>query len=255
MHRPLILFFGVLTTGCSSVLSLSPVVSASAAVADDRLLGDWIADDSSPQRMRVTVTRREDRSYQMKVIDGKDSSIAIARLMPLGQRLLMDLSPAEESVKTIERANGIPLHWQVILELSDSLIRATALNADTLRRRHVSGTGPALAVAYPPGGDVLLTDSTARLAAGLARYLSNSGVVHQWTTYRRPVAQSEHKSSKGMLYGAVIGGAVGATIGAATADPDPRELFSGWEYGALGGGLLGAVAGAIVGGIVGALRQ
>jgi hypothetical protein len=280
MHRRIVPLLAVLLAGCSSVISLSPAIPAASAVMDDRLLGEWIADDTSRARMRVRITRREDRSYHLRIIEGADTSTAIGRLMPVGQRLLLDLSPTGEAARAIDRYNGIPVNLQVVLDMSDDIIRASTIHADTLRARERSGTGPALALAYPPSGDVLLTDSTPRLSAGLAQYLSRHGVVGETRTYRRSVthtpsvprsatrARSFHVAGttvgaapendpvrKRMLLGALIGAAGGAIIGVVVADPSPRVMFSGREYGALGGGLLGAIAGAIVGALTGALNQ
>ena len=126
----------------------------------------------------------------------------------------------------------------------------------------------------------MLTDSTSRLEAALPQYLSSPGITHDWATYRRPQIQREsiprsevhltmtsklrefapsssreNAVSKGILYGALIGGAGGAIIGASISDPEPCAMFSGPGYGALGGGVAGAILGAIVGGIAGGLRQ
>src|SRR5688500_711158 len=61
--------------------------------------------------------------------------------------------------------------------------------------------------------------------------------------------------TKGMKLGAAVGSLGGASHGAATADPNPRIMFSDRGTAAIVGGLLGAVVGATVGGLVAAIRQ
>lgn len=293
MIRYALALVALLTAGCTNVLSLSPAVTAASAVTDNRLPGLWIADDTSANRLQVSIRPADGRSYQLDFVEGRDSSSAIGRLMPAGKRWLLNLSPTPAAARAIDRDNGIVAHMQVVLETSDSVIRVSLFDADTLKalagRREPSIPG----VAFPPGGDVLLTDTTARLGPALAEYLSRPGATRTWLTFRRvkaygvrPIlprdAGAMHASScvmagcawparhtpplalvatggdpvkKGILHGMWIGAVAGAIIGATVADPDPRTMFSGREYGALGGGLAGAIAGAIIGGITGAVRQ
>jgi hypothetical protein len=279
MLRRLIPLCGVLITGCSNVLSLAPAVSEASAVMDDRLLGEW-TEDSSRSPLRVTVTRGTNRSYHVQIVEGRDSTTGIGRLMPMGQRWLLDLSPSGRSEKAIDQHAGIPVHSLVVLEMSNDAIRVATINGDTLRARVRRGAGPALGFAVHPGGDVVLTDATAAIEAGLPHYLSSPGITHEGATYRRPVThvapvprtapriESSYRAlraipgaspsdpvRKGVMYGMIVGAAGGAIIGAIIADPHPRVMFSGRGYGALGGGVIGGLAGATVGGITGGLRQ
>jgi hypothetical protein len=192
MKRAAILLIAVLNAGCSSVYSFFPAVSESAAVTDDRMLGDWISADTVGSPLRVSVTRKGDRTYQFRFMDDDDTSTAIGRVMPIGRYWLLDLAPTEEGRKAIRANEGLPTHTQVILETSDRSIRAAALDADSIRaiaRGRRADLGVALA--FPPGGDVLLTDSTDALAKGITRLMAIPGVVHSWHTFHRPPAASK----------------------------------------------------------------
>ena len=106
MKRSALALVGMLTAACTNVLSLSPVVTASAAATDDRLLGEWIADDTSDKRMHVSIRRGAARSYVLDFVEGSDSTAAIGHLMPVGQRWLLNLSPTPDAVKAIDQARG-----------------------------------------------------------------------------------------------------------------------------------------------------
>ena len=259
MKRCALALVGVVTAACTNVLSLSPVVTASAAATDDRLLGEWIADDTSDRRMHVSIRRGAARSYVLDFVEGRDSTTAIGHLMPLGQRWLLNLSPTPDAVKAIDRHNGMPIHVPVVLRTSEDFIEVSLVDADSMKARVRRGEGPSLGLAYPPGGDLLLTDTTARLGPALSQYLLRPGVTRTWMTYRRPVTPARigalsASERKGTLYGGLIGAGVGAIVGVVVADPDPRVMFSGTEYSALGGALLGGIVGMIVGGVVDAVR-
>ena len=253
MKRCALALLGVLTVGCTNVMSLAAAVTPASGVTDDRLLGEWISDDDQRDRVRVIVTRGESPAYSITFTDGRDSSSAVGCLMPVGDRWLLDLWPSGSSMKAINDHNGIAVHWPVILETSEDSIRISVLDADTLRAIARKSGVPPLPMVVAPGGDVLLTDTTTQLATSLSRYLARPGVTRRVMTLRP--ASPRAPLTKGMVYGGVIGGVIGAVVGAAVIDPDAPGWFSGREWGAVGGGLAGAIAGMIVGGIAEALRQ
>ena len=184
--------------GCTNVYSFSPAVPDSAAVLDARLVGKWVTTDSDGTSQYAIVTQTETRDYRIRLIgeDG-DTNVVAGRLGHLADRWLLDLSPDENS-RAIYRLGGIPIHQQVVLELSDSTIRAAGFDGDSLKSFLLNRPTPALAYAITPRRDVLLTDSTPELARGLASYARRPNVLTAWGIYRRLCLQ-QHENRRNAL--------------------------------------------------------
>jgi hypothetical protein len=181
--------------GCTNVYSLSSAVPDSAAVLDPRLVGEWVTTESDGKSAYATVSQTEAREYRIRFIDEDgDTGVVAGRLGQLADRWLLDLSPGGD-LRAIYRLEGLPVHQQVVLELSDSTISAAGFDGDSLKSFLLKRQIPILAYAITQHGDVLLTDPTPELARGLASYARRPNVLTRWTTYRRLCAQRESRRS------------------------------------------------------------
>ena len=176
----------VLLAACVNIQSLDNAVPDNAAVMDQRLLGSWAARDESGKPLSAVVVPFGARGYHITYVDEHgDTSRSIGRLGRLDNRFLLDLVATDEGRTAVEKLNGVAMHGQLLLEINDSTIGVTAFDGDTLKRALTSRQAPYLGYVIRPGGDVLLTDSSARLNRGLAQYARRPHVEASGVVFRR----------------------------------------------------------------------
>ncbi len=172
---------------CVNIQSLDTAVPQSAAVMEPRLLGEWVVVNGNGKREYASVLDAGRSEYRIRYIDERnDTSLMIGRLGRFDRRWLLDLKPTGDGERIISKFNGVLAHGQVVLEMSDSGMRATVFNGDSLKRALTANQAPYLGYLITPGGDVLLTDSAPRLYQGLLRYARRPNVFNEWYAFRHP---------------------------------------------------------------------
>lgn len=186
-NRAQTLVFVVFLAGCTAVSSLDSALPDSALVTDPRLLGEWVTQDEHGHSEHASVGQEDTRHYRFRYIDtNNDTSVLIMSVGRLGGRWLLDLRPTPDAENTIGRLFGIPIHFQLVLEIADSALRVARFDGDTLKAYLTRDRAPVLGYVILSSGDVLLTDPTDRLARGLAAYAQRPGGLTEWGILRRP---------------------------------------------------------------------
>lgn len=186
-NRAQTLAFVVLLGGCTAVSSLDSALPDSALVTDPRLLGEWVTQDEHGHVEHASVGQEDTRHYRVRYIDtNTDTSVLIMSVGRFGGRWLLDFRPTPDAESTIDRLGGLPIHFQLVLEITDSALRVARFDGDTLKAHLTRDRAPVLGYVIRSSGDVLLTDATDRLARGLAAYAQRPGVLTEWGIFRRP---------------------------------------------------------------------
>jgi hypothetical protein len=184
--RVMYLALAVACAACTDVYSLEPAVADSSAIVDSRLLGNWTSRDAEGKSDSASITELDAHHYRIRYVDSDGGGgLMDGTLARLNERWLLDLAPTDEGRDAIDSLGGIGVHRQLVLTLSDTLLRADYFDGDSLLAFLRVHPGSSLAAVFH-GGDVLLTDSTARLFAGLSRYAQRPGALKLLGLYHRP---------------------------------------------------------------------
>ena len=165
--------------GCAAK-SFAPVVDKQDRVVDPRLVGTWHSDD---QQSVVIEERDSDYAIRYTENDGKAGSFD-ARLGRLGNRWILDLSPAGSSVATASdayKALLLPLHTFVIIDAIGARMEASLVKSDSLEA-YLAREPTAVGHTKVDDG-LVLTAPTPELRAFLERYVNRPGVLDPavWT--------------------------------------------------------------------------
>ncbi len=186
MRRLCALLLAPFVAGCVVVHSIQPVVADSAAALDERLLGSWVTVDDTGHPESATLARAESGYTILYVGDHGDSSRFNGRLGRIGGRWILDLSPGGESLEMARRWGSfmLPTHLALVLDIREPEVDVAVLQGDSVLAGLHTGR---LRMTYfeLPNGDVVLTGSSAELAAGLAEYLAWPGGLGPIGTWRR----------------------------------------------------------------------
>ncbi len=113
-------------TGCSSLISLNPFVTAEQAVMDPAMLGVW----TNPDGKEIYWIRQDGTGYTIRyVTDSADAYEFKARLMVAGDVRILDLSPANED------PFQVAVHTAVRVWLEDNTLRLATLETDWLKEQ------------------------------------------------------------------------------------------------------------------------
>jgi hypothetical protein len=77
----------ILTSGCSSLVSLQPFVTAEQSTFDERLVGTW----SDPEGESTYVIQRDAHRYRITAIDASETLRFEARLLQAGTLKILDV--------------------------------------------------------------------------------------------------------------------------------------------------------------------
>ena len=170
--RPLIPLLAIALIPVACVLSTEPVITERDAIFDPRLLGSWeVLADSD----RVTVTRGRGLAYHITYSDRKgEAERFTAYLGRLGDRMVLDISPADSSVNVPAGDLFVPHHLLLGIDIRDREIGVALLEPDSVRA--------AVKVGRIPGAHevswnrVVLEGGTSELRTLLAGYIARPGV-------------------------------------------------------------------------------
>ena len=173
-------------SGCVVVYSIAPVVPDSASVLDERLLGSWQTTNDTGHPESAMLARAESGYAILYVSDHGDSSRFNGRLGRIGGRWILDLSPGGEAAGMARLWGSfmVPTHLALVLEIREPEVDVATLQGDSVLAGLRAGR---LHLAYfeLPNGDVVLTGSSAELAAGLEEYLTWPGGLGPFGIWRR----------------------------------------------------------------------
>jgi hypothetical protein len=127
--KPLILSLvmaGALTlSGCSTLVSLNPFVTAEQAVMDPALLGIW----TEPDGKDMYWIRQDGNGYRIRYGSDTESVDFKARLMVAGEVKVLDLVSANED------PFQVPVHTAVRVWTGDNTLRIAFLQSDWLKEQ------------------------------------------------------------------------------------------------------------------------
>jgi len=191
----------VLTTlgaaGCSTVGSISPLISDTDAQYDSLLVGAW--QDSSGE---VALIKAEEggkpHGYSIVLIDHDGAAGHFrAVLGRVANYRVLDLEPERSKLSEVEDGvyTGLllSLHVPVFIDLTGTELRVRALDYDSLSQHLQREPGAVAHVSIDPAMSdkyVVLTAPTADVQEFFARYLSRAGVLGELGVWRRLRADS-----------------------------------------------------------------
>jgi hypothetical protein len=183
--RALLAAMCLVAAACTSVFTVDDVITESTAIADDRLLGDWVMIDGKD---RVHVARAKGNDYAVSYVDNEDSALFRVRLGRLGATLALDAYPDPTFWKARDES-GIPTHLVFALEFSGDSIGIRGLKGDSVSK--LLGRGE-LRVPYSRvfesnfgGGDLLLHGNPVDVRAALGKVFQLPHALEQAVWYRR----------------------------------------------------------------------
>jgi len=173
-------------TACTSVFTIDEMVSESAAITDDRLIGEWKGTEAVD---RASIMRGPGKDYSVRYWDSDDTGSMRMRLGRLGPHLVIDVAP--DPVEWKERdQGGIPTHMIFAVELRGDSLGLRNLNGDSVKKLL---TTKALRVPYSTfnGGDIVLHGDPSGVKTALIQLFQNSKVQDDVAWYRRDKALSD----------------------------------------------------------------
>lgn len=181
-----ILGLACILTGC--VLSIEPVVPATAAIFDLRLLGTW---EEVGGKDIAVVTQAPDHEdlYRIEYTAGGSTSRFDGRLGRLGDRLVLDVWPApgDGDLPSAYSSTLLAGHLLVALDLGTDEVRVARLEPDPLAA--ALRAGPAVLTHRRSGDDLVLQGTTGELRSALSAHLARPGALTDagvWRRARRP---------------------------------------------------------------------
>jgi hypothetical protein len=177
--RILLMASGIVAVGCTSVFTIDDVVTETAAIRDDRLLGEW-KETGGSDRARVVRGQRND--YSVSFIDKEDSVQFRARLGRLGSTLVLDAFP-DSALWNARKESGVPTHTVLAVEFRGDSIGLRGLKGDSVKTLLASGR---LRVPYTQNfGDVVLHGDPVAVRAAMADIFQRRLFVEEVVWYRR----------------------------------------------------------------------
>jgi hypothetical protein len=166
-------------TACTSVYTIDDVITESAAITDDRLLGEWREVDGSD---RARVSRGTGRDYQVAYMDSEDSVQFRVRLGRLGSTVALDAYP-DLAQWNARKESGVPRHLVYTIEFRGDSLGLRGIKGDSVKK--VLGTGR-LRVPYSQvNGELLLHGDPAGVRAALAEIVEQGRLMEDIVWYRR----------------------------------------------------------------------
>jgi hypothetical protein len=164
------------------VLSVYPVIPESGAIFDPRLLGTW---EEAAGSDRAVVSRAVENAYAIEYTSEGKVSRFEARLGRLGERLVLDVSPAAPDSDQPQHYAGLllPGHMLLALDVRPDEVGVEALEPDSLLGALRSGQ--VRLVHQRSQERLILQGTTEQLRAALGPYLGRSGVLSAPDTWRR----------------------------------------------------------------------
>ena len=180
----LVRLLAVCVIPAACVLTTEAVITDRHAIFDPRLLGQWeIPADSE----RAEVSRGEGNSYRITFIEAKGERAEYsARLGRIGERLMLEVQPADASVRLPAGDLFVPHHLLLGIEIGEREVRLALLEVDSIRAAVRSGRLPR---AHEVSGNrVVLSGTTDELRTQLSPVLARPGVFAEWGVWTRPGA-------------------------------------------------------------------
>lgn len=197
MHRSIAaIVMSMAMTACTTVGSFHSAVGDDAVVGEDRLLGEWMTVSEDGDTVRVTVTRLSSTQYHFAMEDQEQQASSFdGHLVPLGDRLLLELSPGALGRDAIAERGGMFTYAHVVLEFGNATVRTAAFDGSALHDALRRDAAPRLEYVIRDlkgseysSTDLLLTSPPSALRAGLEYYSKDPQIVDDWDTWRRPRA-------------------------------------------------------------------
>lgn len=160
-----------LLTAC--VISIEPAIPESESVFEPALIGTWVAEDGGET---ATISDAGDGGYLIDYVDaeGKEGQFA-GRVGWLGDRLLLEVTPVLPDAGASDgyEALILPGRAQFVVAIEEGVLRAQALELDTVREllRSDATPMPHLADAHGSDAEIVLTGTTTELRDWLSRFL------------------------------------------------------------------------------------
>ena len=188
--RALIAAVILLGAGCTSVFTVDDVVSESAAIRNDQVIGDWREADGDEQ---AHVAHGMNNDYIVSYLDGSDSVQLRARLGRLGQTMVVDFFP-DLALWRQRNENGFPTHSVFSIEIRGDSIGLRGLNADS-----VQALLPTASFRVPftiADGDLLLHGDPAGVRAALRGLFQQRRVLEKAVWYKRVANRPDSAAAK-----------------------------------------------------------
>ena len=151
------------TTGCTTLLSTHPFVAEEDTIVDPLLPGTWTDGDDT------VLIRLNGKAYEITFVDGKDAVKFSARLVKVGDAMLLDLSRDSDDPFVMG------LHFVVRVWPEPSMLRWTLVDSDWLKEQ---------AKALPSVKDkdrTILTAGARELLSRLGTDERAHGKIESWT--------------------------------------------------------------------------
>ena len=170
----------LVAAGCTSVYTIDDVVTESAAVRDDRLLGEWRKVDGED---RARVRRGPGNDYLVVYDDGKDTAAFRVRVGRLGETSVLDAYP-DVPDWVPGNSGGVPSHVPFVIEFSGDSVSLRGIRSDSVRKLFRRGD---LRVPHSEvgGGDLLLHGDPAGMRSALATIVRQPRMLESAVWYRR----------------------------------------------------------------------
>jgi hypothetical protein len=169
----------LLSAGCSSVFTIDDVVTESATIRDDRLLGEWKETDGVD---RARVVRGQRNDYSVSYIDKEDSVQFRVRLGWLGSTLVLDAFP-DTALWNARKEPGVPEHIVLAVEFRGDSMGLRGMNGDSVKALLANGR---LRIPYTSNfGDVVLHGDPVAMRAAMADLFQRRLLMEQVVWYRR----------------------------------------------------------------------
>ena len=110
----------ILTSGCSSLVSLQPFVTAEQSTFDERLVGIW----SDVDRESTYLIKRDAHRYRITAMDASETLRYEARLLQAGDLKILDV------VRSDGDDSRLPVHFAIRVWIEGPVLRFGTLDSD-----------------------------------------------------------------------------------------------------------------------------
>ena len=169
----------LLSTACTAVYTIDDVVTESAAITDDRLIGEWHEIEGKDV---AYIARGEGKNYAVRYLDSEDTARFTVRLGRLGSVMVVDAYP-DAGEWAARKELGIPQHIVLTVEFNGDSLGLRAMKGDSIAKAIDAGV---LRVPYSKvtGGDLLLHGDQSNMRMAVAQIVRTPRLLEDIAWFR-----------------------------------------------------------------------